>query len=79
MSKKNIHIVYRSETADWAVKKEGNKRASKVAATKQAAEDLGKALAKKDKVELVIHNEDGQISDKDSFGNDPISVKDTVL
>lgn len=79
MNKKNIHVVYRSETKDWAVKKEGNKRASKVVSTKREAEDLGRALAKKDKVELVIHNEDGKISDKDSFGNDPASVKDSVL
>ena len=33
-------------------------------------------LAKKLKVEHVIHNKDGKISDKDSYGNDPFPPKD---
>ncbi len=28
-------------------------------------------MAKQDKVELVIHNKEGEIVDKGSYGNDP--------
>ncbi|MBK9334112.1 MAG: DUF2188 domain-containing protein [Ignavibacteria bacterium] len=28
--------------------------------------------------ELVIHNRDGKISDKDSYGNDPFPERDKV-
>ncbi len=34
--------------------------------------------AKKKKVEHVIHNKDGKISDKDSYGNDPFPPRDTI-
>ncbi len=33
--------------------------------------------AKARKVEHVIHNMDGKISDKDSYGNDPFPQRDT--
>lgn len=76
MSKKDVHIVYRKEKNDWAAKKEGNKRASAVASTKEEIERLGAEIAKKEKSELIIHNMDGKISDSDSYGNDPSSIKD---
>ena len=78
MTKKNVHITYRKDEKKWAVKKEGNEKASKLVSTKKEAEDVGREQAKNEKSELVIHNKDGKISDKDSFGNDPKSIKDTV-
>ncbi|NTU74289.1 DUF2188 domain-containing protein [Candidatus Roizmanbacteria bacterium] len=33
-------------------------------------------IAKTQKTELVIHNQDGKISNKNSFGNDPCPPKD---
>lgn len=72
--KKNVHIVPRS--GGWAVKKEGNSRASEIHRTKNEATGAGREIAKENKVELVIHNKDGKISDKDSYGSDPNPPKD---
>jgi len=38
--------------------------------------DRAREIAKNQKTELVIHNRDGKISDKDSYGNDPFPPKD---
>lgn len=72
--KKNVHVVPHEE--GWAVKREGAKRASSVHGTKAPATEAGRKTAKAEKVELVIHNKDGKISDKDSYGNDPNPPKD---
>lgn len=75
MAKKNVHIVRRDD--GWAVKKEGNQRASSVHQTQQEAIDAGREAAKVQRSELVIHGRDGKIRDKDSFGNDPCPPRDT--
>jgi len=69
MVKKNVHVVPHSK--GWAVKREGNERATKVTKTKDEATRLAKEIAKKNKTELIIHGKDGKFIDKDSFGNDP--------
>ena len=74
-TKKNVHVVKRSD--GWAVKKEGNKKASSVHKTQQQAIDVGRDAAKNEKSELVIHKRDGKIRDKDSYGNDPFPPRDT--
>lgn len=68
MKKKNIHTTYRKNEDKWAVKKEGNKKASGLYDTKKEAEIEAKKLAQKEKSESVIHDKDGKISDKDSYG-----------
>jgi uncharacterized protein DUF2188 len=73
-NKKDYHVVPRGE--DWAVKREGSKRAASVHPTQSEAEKAGRDLAKTNKVEVVIHRPNGQIRDSDSFGNDPSSIKD---
>ena len=75
MKKKNVHIV---PAKGWGVKKEGRKKNSFIALTKSQAIEIGREIAKKEKTELVIHNLDGKISDKDSFGNDPFPPRDGV-
>jgi len=75
MSKKNVHIVKHED--GWAVKKEGNDRASSVHPTQQQAVDAGRDAAKTERSELVIHGRDGRIRDKDSYGNDPCPPRDT--
>jgi len=67
--KKNIHTV---PTEDgWANRREGGKRASTTHATKAEAQAAGRAAAKKDGVEHLIHKKDGTIGDRNSYGNDP--------
>ncbi len=41
------------------------------------AEEKSVREAKKAEVEHVIHNKDGKISDRDSYGEDPNPPKDT--
>jgi len=74
MAKKNVHVV--PHEGEWAVKREGNERASSVHPTKSEATDSGRSAAKADKVDLIIHNQDGRISDSDSYGNDPCPPRD---
>jgi len=75
MKKKNVHIV---PAKGWGVKKEGRKKNAFIALTKSQAIEIGREIAKKEKLELVIHNRDGKISDKDSYGNDPFPPRDGV-
>jgi hypothetical protein len=75
MSKKqDIHVVPHAE--GWATRKEGASRAGGVYPTKATAEQHGRDQAKREHVELVIHNKNGRISDSDSYGNDPNPPKD---
>lgn len=51
-------------------------RASAVTNTKAEADKIGRGLAQKDRVELVIHGKNGRIQDSDSFGRDPNPPRD---
>ena len=75
---KNIHVVYDTEAKNWLVKQENRIDMVKTARLKADAVKLGRAWAKEEKCELVIHNKNGKISDKDSYGNDPKSSVDKV-
>ena len=44
--------------------------------TKQDAVDGGRAEARRRKTEHVIHNEDGSIAERNSYGNDPTDRPD---
>jgi len=71
---KNIHIVPHGN--QWQVKPENSKPVS-THRTQQNAINNGIPLARKNESELVIHRPDGTIRDKDSYGYDPKSIKDT--
>jgi hypothetical protein len=76
MTKKNIHTVYNKERKMWETKKEGQNKPLASSRTKLKAQEKSIKEAKKLKVEHVIHNKDGKISDKDSYGNDPCPARD---
>ena len=57
----------------WANKIEGHSRVSSTHKTKSAAQSRGRELAILRKVEHLIHNQDGTISERNSYGNDPPS------
>ncbi len=76
MTKRNIHTVYNKDRKMWETKKEGQDKPLSSSHTKVAAEEKSIKEAKKAGVEHVIHNKDGKISDKDSYGNDPNPPKD---
>jgi len=54
----------------WQVKKDGNDRASSVHDTQAEAIKAGREQARNNNEEFVIHGRDGQIREKDSYGND---------
>jgi len=75
VSKSNQHVVP-SPKGGWSVRKTGASRASKVFETKNDAIDYARSQAKEKKLELFIHNRDGTIAQKDSYGKDPAPPKD---
>jgi uncharacterized protein YdaT len=74
--KKNQHVVPHGK-GEWAVKGEGNEKYTQITDTQAKAIEIAKEIAINQKSEVVIHRPDGTIRDKDSYGNDPISSKDT--
>lgn len=73
---KNVHVTHNKEQKTWNVKDEGASKPSSTHRTQGAAIDAGRERAKDHKSELVIHNRDNVIRDKDSFGNDPNPPRD---
>lgn len=74
MSKKNQWVIRHGDK--WAVKGEGNQRATKVTKTQKEAIDIAKRIAQNNNSELVIQNRHGRIRSKDSYGNDKCPPKD---
>jgi uncharacterized protein YdaT len=66
---KNQHVVPHSE--GWAVKAEGAVKATKVVSTQKEAIEVARQIAQNQQSELFIHNQEGQIRDRNSYGNDP--------
>lgn len=75
-SKKNIHTVYNQDRKMWESKVEKTEKPIKSAHTKDQAMKNSVKAAKEREVEHVIHNKDGKISDKDSYGKDPNPPED---
>ncbi len=74
MSKgKNQHVTPHQD--GWQVKGAGNSKATAVTKTQKEAIDIATGIAKNQSSELLIHGRNGQIRQKDSFGNDPINIK----
>lgn len=74
MTKKNQHVVPNGK--DWAIKGEGNEKATKIVATQTEAIKIARDIAINQKSEVVIHRPDGTIRDKDSYGYDPNPPRD---
>jgi len=73
MAGKNQHVVPHRD--GWAVKGEGNSRATTVHSTQKQATVAGRRIAQNQGAELIIHRPDGRIRDKDSHGTDPFPPK----
>ena len=74
MAKKPVHVTPRED--GWAVIREGNQRASSVHPTQKEAERAGRQAARKDHTEFLLHNRQGEIRERDSYGSDPHPPKD---
>ena len=71
---KNQHVV--PNNGQWSVKGAGNSKNTVTTKTQQKAIEIAKEIAQNQKSEVVIHGKNGQIRDKDSYGNDPNPPKD---
>jgi Uncharacterized protein conserved in bacteria (DUF2188) len=68
-SKKGVHVTPHGDK--WAVMREGNERASSLHDTQKQAEKKGRETARKDKTGFFLHNRQGEIRQRDSYGHDP--------
>lgn len=71
----NQHVTKRSD-GNWQVKGENNTRATAVTRTQADAIKRARNIAINQKSEVVIHGRNGQIRNKNSYGNDPCPPKD---
>ncbi|WP_201333043.1 DUF2188 domain-containing protein [Nitratiruptor sp. YY09-18] len=71
---KQHHVVPNGDNG-WCVKTDNAKKASRCFLHKKDAVNYARELSRKQKTELVIHNKDGKIAQKDSHGNDPYPPK----
>jgi hypothetical protein len=55
----------------WAQRGEGNSRVTRTFDTQQQAIDAARDTARREKSEMLIQGEDGQIRERNSYGNDP--------
>jgi len=70
VSGKNQHVI--PHEGKWAVKGEGNQRATSVHKTQAEAIERAREIARRGKGELLVYGRDGQIRSRDSFGHDPL-------
>lgn len=69
---KDKHVV--KSGSNWQVKQGG--LAVSVHSTQKEAERDAIWRARIDRSDVVVHGRDGKIRSKDSYGNDPITIKD---
>jgi hypothetical protein len=65
-----VHTVYKD--GEWVNEIEGGDEVSRHA-TKDEAVERGRELARERQTEHVIHNQDGTIAERNSYGSDPES------
>ncbi len=59
----------------WAQRGEGNERVTKVFARQSDAIAAARKTAIRERSEVIVHDEDGKIRERNSYGNDPTSSK----
>lgn len=69
MAKASIETYY--EDGQWKSRRQGSGRAFNVGGTKAEQQAIGRTAAQNDGVEHIIKNQDGTISARNSYGNDP--------
>ncbi|MEO8073601.1 MAG: DUF2188 domain-containing protein [Acidobacteriota bacterium] len=77
MAKKSYHVIAKSD-GQWSVKRTGADRVTGNFPTKTRAVTTARELVTKSGGgELIIHERDGRVSKRDSYGNDPTPPKDS--
>ena len=70
---KNQHVV--PHDGKWGIKGEGNKKLTSIHDTQKDAINEARDIARNQNSELFIHGRNGQIRERDSYGNDPFPPK----
>jgi hypothetical protein len=70
---KNQHVVPNGDK--WGVRGAGNSRITSTHPTQADAMDRARDIARKQNSEMFIHRPNGQIRDRNSYGNDPYPPK----
>ena len=71
---KNQHVTPHP-SGGWQVKSAGGKKATVVTKTQGEAIEIAKKIAKNQESELFVHNKQGKIRERNSYGNDPHGSK----
>ncbi len=69
MARNNQHVLPRDD--GWSVRKSGSSRDTQVFDTQKKAIKHATQIAKNQGSEVFIHNRDGMIRERNSYGNDP--------
>lgn len=69
MAGKNQHVVPHGN--QWAVRGAGNSRVTSIYDTQAEAIDRARSIAQNQQSEMLIHGQNGQIRERNSYGNDP--------
>jgi uncharacterized protein (TIGR02271 family) len=72
-----VHIELRGE--EWAVVREGNKRATSIHPTQSEAAEIGRDLARRDKSEFFLHAQDGQIREHRDYREGQPSADEGIV
>lgn len=70
---KNQHVV--PHNGSWAVRGAGNDRVTRTAETQSQAIEIARGIAQNQGSELFIHRPNGQIRERNSYGNDPFPLE----
>lgn len=71
MARKSNQIHTVSRPGGWGNLKSGASRVGKIYGTKAQAQAIGRKSAMKQGAEHIIHNQNGKISSRNSYGSDP--------
>jgi uncharacterized protein (TIGR02271 family) len=72
-----VHIESRGQ--EWAVVREGNKRATSTHPTQSEAAEIGRDLARRDKCEFFLHAQDGQIREHRDYREGQSSGEEGIV
>lgn len=79
MKKRAVHVIPHPKNKSrmrWAVKLAGATKAYRVFNLQSEAIQCGIRIARNQRTELIVHRANGEIRSKDSYGNDPLPVRD---
>ena len=69
MGKKNQHVVPHGN--EWAIRGAGNSKYTLIVDTQLEAIEIARGIAQNQNSELFIHNRQGHIRERNTYGDDP--------